>query len=303
MLWCAPRRPLAATRMRPIRAIASAPRWKPTTAPIYAGCNVENASYGLTICAERAAVCAAVAAGARRIRRAVVITDSDPPGAPCGACRQVLAEFGLDMEVTAIGSDAHACSWTPPRPAARRLHARGAAVTRRLRAPALALTTSTRPRPRRCQERLTQPGECPELCPGGTPEVLEEILEAAPRARQHLHRLRRSRLRPSAARVQRRSYRQRIRPSPSWCSRRVRTTSGSGTRSVRTPWTPSVWASGCIARDTAVDEPPVRGVPAPGDARYHRARPTPACEPLLTAPRARRHDRGAGQRSASDRSA
>ena len=70
---------------------------------IHAGCNVENASYGLTICAERAAVCAAVVAGARRIRRAVVVTESDPPGAPCGACRQVLAEFGLDMEVTAIG--------------------------------------------------------------------------------------------------------------------------------------------------------------------------------------------------------
>jgi cytidine deaminase len=70
---------------------------------IFAGCNVENASYGLTICAERAAVCAAVANGARRIRRAVVVTDSDPPGAPCGACRQVLAEFGLDMEVMAVG--------------------------------------------------------------------------------------------------------------------------------------------------------------------------------------------------------
>ncbi len=70
---------------------------------IYVGCNVENASYGLTICAERAALAAAVAGGARRFRRAVVITDSDPPGAPCGACRQVLNEFGADLTVEAIG--------------------------------------------------------------------------------------------------------------------------------------------------------------------------------------------------------
>jgi cytidine deaminase len=69
---------------------------------IYAGCNVENASYGLTICAERAAVCAAVAGGARTLRRAVVVSDSDPPAAPCGACRQVLAEFG-DFELSAVG--------------------------------------------------------------------------------------------------------------------------------------------------------------------------------------------------------
>ncbi len=69
---------------------------------VYTGCNVENASYGLALCAERAAVAAAVTAGVRRFRRAVVVSDSDPPAAPCGACRQVLAEFG-DFEVTAVG--------------------------------------------------------------------------------------------------------------------------------------------------------------------------------------------------------
>jgi len=78
---------------------------------IYAGCNVENASYGLTVCAERAAVCAAVAGGARRLRRAVVVSDVDPPVAPCGACRQVLSEFGPEMRVEAIGPGS-ARSWT-----------------------------------------------------------------------------------------------------------------------------------------------------------------------------------------------
>jgi cytidine deaminase len=78
---------------------------------IFAGCNVENASYGLTICAERAAVCAAVSAGARRFRRAVVVSDCDPPAAPCGACRQVLAEFGRDFWVDAFGPSA-SLSWT-----------------------------------------------------------------------------------------------------------------------------------------------------------------------------------------------
>jgi len=63
---------------------------------VHVGCNVENASYGLTICAERNAVAAAIAAGAKEVRGVAVITGVRPPGTPCGACRQVLAEFGDD---------------------------------------------------------------------------------------------------------------------------------------------------------------------------------------------------------------
>ena len=72
---------------------------------VVSGCNVENASYGLTICAERAAVCAAVAAGARTLRAVAVVTDLAAPARPCGACRQVLAEFGLGMDVLLGGRD------------------------------------------------------------------------------------------------------------------------------------------------------------------------------------------------------
>lgn len=71
---------------------------------VFTGCNVENASYGLTICAERAALVSAVTAGSRRFRRVVIVSDSEPPAAPCGACRQVLAEFGTDLVVESVGN-------------------------------------------------------------------------------------------------------------------------------------------------------------------------------------------------------
>jgi len=60
----------------------------------FAGCNVENASYGLTICAERNAVFQMVARGKRKIQLLVVYTPTEKPSAPCGACRQVVNEFG-----------------------------------------------------------------------------------------------------------------------------------------------------------------------------------------------------------------
>ncbi|QDS98676.1 cytidine deaminase [Adhaeretor mobilis] len=70
---------------------------------IHSGCNVENASYGLTICAERIAAGAAVAAGGKKITAVAVAT---PGGhSPCGACRQFLAEFGGAMTVLLIDSD------------------------------------------------------------------------------------------------------------------------------------------------------------------------------------------------------
>jgi cytidine deaminase len=69
------------------------------TGAIFAGCNVENASYGLSICAERSAIVQMVAAGERDPVAIVVVTPGPVLGTPCGACRQTLAEFARDLPV------------------------------------------------------------------------------------------------------------------------------------------------------------------------------------------------------------
>ena len=66
---------------------------------IITGCNVENATYGLTICAERVAVFKAISEGYRTFTRIVIVADTQAPTPPCGACRQILWEFGGDLEV------------------------------------------------------------------------------------------------------------------------------------------------------------------------------------------------------------
>jgi cytidine deaminase len=69
---------------------------------VYSGCNVENASYGLCICAERSAIFSAVAAGEKSVRAVAVYTPTPLPTAPCGACRQVIHEFGPDALVISV---------------------------------------------------------------------------------------------------------------------------------------------------------------------------------------------------------
>ena len=69
---------------------------------VFAGCNVENASFGLTICAERNAIFSAVAAGVREVQSLVIYTPTPLPVTPCGACRQVLFEFGKDAHVVCV---------------------------------------------------------------------------------------------------------------------------------------------------------------------------------------------------------
>ena len=70
-----------------------------TDGTIVTGCNIENATYGLTICAERVAMFKALSEGHRRFRRVAIVADTEAPTPPCGACRQILWEFGGDLEV------------------------------------------------------------------------------------------------------------------------------------------------------------------------------------------------------------
>jgi cytidine deaminase len=69
---------------------------------IHTGCNVENATYGLTICAERVAVFKAISEGAREFRRIAIAADTDSLTPPCGACRQILWEFCGDLEIALV---------------------------------------------------------------------------------------------------------------------------------------------------------------------------------------------------------
>lgn len=72
---------------------------------VITGCNIENATYGLTVCAERVAMFKALSEGHRAFRRIVVVADTEAPTPPCGACRQILWEFGGDLDVILANLD------------------------------------------------------------------------------------------------------------------------------------------------------------------------------------------------------
>jgi cytidine deaminase len=79
---------------------------------VFTGCNVENASYGGGICAERGAVMAAVVAGQREFTSVVVATEADTPTPPCGLCRQFMVEFAPDLEIVSVTSGGAVAQWS-----------------------------------------------------------------------------------------------------------------------------------------------------------------------------------------------
>lgn len=79
---------------------------------VFAGCNVENASYPAGVCAERVALGTAVAAGARRFVRMLITSSQRNPTPPCGFCRQALVEFSPELEIIAVAPDGRVEQWT-----------------------------------------------------------------------------------------------------------------------------------------------------------------------------------------------
>jgi len=102
---------------------------------IFTGCNIENATYGLTVCAERVAIFKALSEGHREFRRMVVVAPPEAPTPPCGACRQVLWEFAGDLELILANAKGetgrHRMSELLPQPFDRRLLDRGQGAGRR----------------------------------------------------------------------------------------------------------------------------------------------------------------------------
>ena len=79
---------------------------------IFAGANVENAAYGVGMCAERSAVFRAVTDGVREFEELVIVSDAEGPAPPCGACRQVLSEFAPALPIRSIGRNGEVSHWT-----------------------------------------------------------------------------------------------------------------------------------------------------------------------------------------------